>query len=104
MNQELYNRIIKFRDDRDWAQFHTGENLAKSINTAFQTSIEYDGGLANYIGMGPDAIQVKHNWFDDAIGVAILRRFTKKLTRGGIEDGMSNASPHETYVKLSVLQ
>lgn len=22
---------MKFRDDRDWAQFHTGENLAKSI-------------------------------------------------------------------------
>ncbi|HBF68248.1 MAG TPA: nucleotide pyrophosphohydrolase [Firmicutes bacterium] len=31
MNKELYNRIIKFRDDRDWAQFHSGENLAKSI-------------------------------------------------------------------------
>ena len=48
------------------------DNLAKSINTAFQTSIEYDGGLANYIGQGPAAIQVKHNWFDDSIGVAIL--------------------------------
>lgn len=22
---------MKFRDDRDWAQFHSGENLAKSI-------------------------------------------------------------------------
>jgi NTP pyrophosphatase (non-canonical NTP hydrolase) len=31
MNKELYNRIMKFRDDRDWAQFHSGENLAKSI-------------------------------------------------------------------------
>jgi NTP pyrophosphatase (non-canonical NTP hydrolase) len=31
MNKELYNRITKFRDDRDWAQFHSGENLAKSI-------------------------------------------------------------------------
>ena len=31
MDKELYNRIIKFRDDRDWAQFHSGENLAKSI-------------------------------------------------------------------------
>lgn len=31
MNKELYDRIIKFRDDRDWAQFHSGENLAKSI-------------------------------------------------------------------------
>lgn len=31
MDKKLYNRIIKFRDDRDWSQFHTGENLAKSI-------------------------------------------------------------------------
>lgn len=31
MDKKLYDRIIKFRDDRDWAQFHTGENLAKSI-------------------------------------------------------------------------
>ncbi len=31
MNKELYDRIIKFRDDRDWSKFHTGENLAKSI-------------------------------------------------------------------------
>lgn len=28
---ELINRINKFRDDRDWAQFHTPENLSKSI-------------------------------------------------------------------------
>ncbi len=28
---ELINRIIKFRDERDWAQFHTPENLTKSI-------------------------------------------------------------------------
>ena len=31
MDQKLYDRIMKFRDDRDWSQFHTGENLAKSI-------------------------------------------------------------------------
>jgi hypothetical protein len=48
------------------------ENLAKSINTAYQTAIEYDGGLANYIMNGPAAIQVKHNWFDSAIGVSIV--------------------------------
>lgn len=48
------------------------ENLAKSINTAYATAIEYDGGLANYIANGPEAIQVKHGWFDDAIGVTIL--------------------------------
>ena len=29
--EELMNRIKKFRDDREWGQFHTPENLAKSI-------------------------------------------------------------------------
>ena len=31
MKQETIDRIRKFRDDRDWSQFHTPENLAKSI-------------------------------------------------------------------------
>lgn len=28
----LIKRIIKFREDRDWRQFHSPENLAKSIS------------------------------------------------------------------------
>ena len=32
MDKEIIKQIIKFRDDRDWAQFHSGENLAKSIS------------------------------------------------------------------------
>ena len=31
MKKETYDRLMKFRDERDWSQFHTGENLAKSI-------------------------------------------------------------------------
>lgn len=31
IKEETFNRLRKFRDDRDWKQFHTGENLAKSI-------------------------------------------------------------------------
>lgn len=31
MNQETINRIRKFTEDRDWDQFHSPENLAKSI-------------------------------------------------------------------------
>ena len=30
--QELMQRIIEFRDKRDWQQFHTKENLAKSVS------------------------------------------------------------------------
>jgi len=29
--EDLIKRIKKFRDERDWAQFHSPENLAKSI-------------------------------------------------------------------------
>ena len=31
MNQETINRIRKFTTDRDWDQFHSPANLAKSI-------------------------------------------------------------------------
>ena len=31
MNQETINRIRRFTTDRDWDQFHSPENLAKSI-------------------------------------------------------------------------
>lgn len=29
--KELIEKVIKFRDDRNWKQFHTPENLSKSI-------------------------------------------------------------------------
>lgn len=32
MNKNLISKLLKFRDDRDWKQFHTAENLAKSIS------------------------------------------------------------------------
>ena len=31
MTQETINQILKFRDDRDWKQFHNPESFAKSI-------------------------------------------------------------------------
>jgi dCTP diphosphatase len=30
--KELIKEILQFRDERDWKQFHTPENLAKSIS------------------------------------------------------------------------
>lgn len=32
MNQSTINRIRKFTEDRDWEQFHSPANLAKSIS------------------------------------------------------------------------
>ena len=49
MKQETIERIRKFTEDRDWDQFHSPENLAKSIVIeaaelleCFQWSGEYD--------------------------------------------------------------
>ena len=30
--KEILEKLIKFRDDRNWQQFHTPENLTKSIS------------------------------------------------------------------------
>lgn len=47
--EKSVKRIKKFRDDRDWNQFHTPENLAKSIVIEsvellenFQWNVEFD--------------------------------------------------------------
>ncbi len=40
--KNLIEQLTKFRDDRDWKQFHTPENLSKSI------SIEANELLENY--------------------------------------------------------
>ena len=47
--EEIMQEIIKFQSERDWKQFHTPENLAKSISIEaaellehFQWGKEYD--------------------------------------------------------------
>jgi dCTP diphosphatase len=40
--KEILDKLIQFRDDRNWKQFHSPENLAKSI------SIEANELLENY--------------------------------------------------------
>ena len=32
--KELTNKVVEFTKERDWDQFHSPENLAKSISTA----------------------------------------------------------------------
>ncbi|WP_026503961.1 nucleotide pyrophosphohydrolase [Butyrivibrio sp. NC3005] len=79
MNQETINRIRKFTEDRDWNQFHSPANLAKSIVIeaaelleCFQWSEEeydlehvkeeladvmvYCQNLADKLGLDPDEI------------------------------------------------
>ncbi len=39
--KELIDQIIKFRDERDWKQFHTPANLAKSISLESAEILEH---------------------------------------------------------------
>lgn len=39
--QEVYDEIIKFQKDRNWKQFHTPENLAKSISIESAELLEH---------------------------------------------------------------
>ncbi len=44
MNQEMQNlldRLLEFRDKRDWAQFHTAKNLAISISLEAAELLEH---------------------------------------------------------------
>lgn len=41
MTEQTINRIRKFTADRDWDQFHTPANLAKSISIEANELLEY---------------------------------------------------------------
>lgn len=71
--EELRKEIIKFQTERDWKQFHTPENLAKSISIEaaellehFQWNKEYDVGevadeladVLNYCILMADALDL----------------------------------------------
>ncbi len=46
--EKLMDEIIKFRDDRNWKQFHSAENLAKSISIEAAELLEnYQWGNSN---------------------------------------------------------
>ena len=70
---ELMQNIIKFQEERDWKQFHTPENLAKSISIEsaellehFQWNNEYNkdevvdelADVINYCFLMADALDV----------------------------------------------
>ena len=71
--EELMQEIIKFQTERDWKQFHTQENIAKSISIEaaellehFQWNKEYDkeevvdelADVLNYCFLMADALDV----------------------------------------------
>ena len=44
MTEETIKEILKFRDDRDWKQFHNPKDLAISISLEAAELLEYSSG------------------------------------------------------------
>ena len=89
MKQETIDRIRKFTSDRDWEQFHSPENLAKSISIeagelleCFQWNSNYNkeelceemADVYSYLLMLSDTIGVDL----DEIGLAKLQKTQAK--------------------------
>lgn len=51
MTQETINQILKFRDDRDWKQFHNPKDLAISITLEASELLEVFQWSAGNIGI-----------------------------------------------------
>ena len=102
MKKETISRILKFSEDRDWDQFHTPANLAKSISIeanelleCFQWSPEYDKEAAkeeladvmNYCIQLADKMGI-------SIEDAIMEKIEKNARKYPIEKSYGNSKKY----------
>ena len=88
MNSELINKIIKFRDDRDWKQFHNPKDLAISLSLEasellelfqWKTSDEAESGSLPKMKEELADIIICSILFADVIGADIEKIVSDKL-------------------------
>lgn len=100
--QELISKILKFRDARDWKQFHSPENLAKSISIEageilehFQWNNQFNSDevgeeLADvfmYLVLMADAIDVD-------LKEVVLKKLATNESRYSVEKAKGNSTKH----------
>lgn len=105
--QELISKILKFRDARDWKQFHTPENLANSISIEanevlehFQWDNQYDKAevgeeLADvfmYLVLMADAIDVD-------LKTVVLDKLNKNELRYSVDKSKGNSKKYTSFEK-----
>ena len=104
MNNQTIERIRKFTDDRDWQQFHSPANLAKSISIEANELLEcfqwdetnYDlehvkEALADVLVYCRNMLDVL-DWDEDDIGNAKMERNEKKYP---VEKAKGNAAKYD---------
>lgn len=110
MTQETINQILKFRDDRDWRQFHNPKDLAISISLeaaelleVFQWSAE-DVTCADKIGKVREELADVINYcvlMADACGLDIDEIVQEKIKRNNEKYPVEKAKgSKEKYDKL----
>lgn len=103
--EEILARIRKFRDDRDFKQFHSPENLAKSINIEagellehFQWGGEFDKEM---VGEELADVMVYCLFMADALGVdykeIIMNKMSKNENKYPVEKARGTS---KKYTKL----
>ena len=100
--QELISKILSFRDARDWKQFHTPENLAKSISIEageilehFQWDNQFDAHQVSeeladvfiYLVLMADSIDVD-------LKEVVLNKISKNESRYTIEKAKGNSTKY----------
>ena len=106
MKQETINRILKFTADRDWDQFHTPANLAKSISIEANELLEcFQWSDTDY-----DLEEVKDELADvivycidmlDKLGLdvdeIINRKMSKNEAKYPVEKAKGNSTKYNKY-------
>lgn len=104
MKQETIERIRKFTDDRDWDQFHTPANLAKSISIeanelleCFQWSdTEYD--LEHVMEELADVIVYCQNMLDKLgldVDEIVMSKMTKNEAKYPVEKAKGSSAKYD---------
>ncbi|WP_435029488.1 nucleotide pyrophosphohydrolase [Levyella massiliensis] len=104
MKQETIDRIRKFTDDRDWDQFHTPANLAKSISIeanelleCFQWSdTEYD--LEHVKEELADVIVYSQNMLDKLgldVDVIVMSKMAKNEAKYPVEKSKGSSAKYD---------
>lgn len=103
--EELRSEIIKFQKERDWKQFHTPENLAKSISIEaaellehFQWGKEYDIGevadeladVLNYCILMADALDLD-------IKEIVLNKMKKNAIKYPVSKSRGRSKKHTEF-------
>ena len=94
LSEELQNEIIKFRDKRNWSQYHTPKNLAISLSLEANELLEIfqwidsDEAVKNYESEIKDELADIIIYFvlmADRLGLDIEEIVSKKLKKNSLK-------------------